>query len=184
MMPAVAVAEPYIFDRGYTLITFSWNHLGLTRQQGRVNGYEGTFDIDPADPEKSTFEVTMRVNSLQTGVDALDRILRSADYFDAARFPVMTFKSTSVKRTGETTAEVAGDLTVRGVTKPVVLNVRLNFNGAHPLATVNPAYTGKRVLAFSATTTLKRSDFEITRATPMVSDEIEIAIESELVSRE
>lgn len=182
--PAKVAAEPYMFDKGHTLIVFSWNHLGMTRQQGRVNGYDGTFDIDPGDPEKAVVEVTMRVNSLQTGVDALDRILRSSDYFDAARFPVMSFKSTSVRRTSDTTAEITGDLTVRNVSRPVTLNARLTFGGAHPLATVNPAYTGKRALAFSATVAIKRSDFEITRGTPMVSDDIEIAIETELISRD
>lgn len=178
-----ALAEVYVFDKGQTLLTFSWTHLGMSRQQGRVNGYEGSVVLDPAKPEAAVVEVALRVNSLQTGFDALDRALRGADYFDAAVHPVITFKSTVVKMTGEKTADLTGDLTVRGVTKPVTLAVSLTFIGDHPLSTATPTYAGKRAVAFSARGNVLRSDFGMTRATPMVSDDIEIAIETELISQ-
>ncbi len=176
-------AETYIFDKGNTFIGFSWTHLGMSRQQGRLNGYEGSIELDPAAPESAVVDVTLRVNSLQTGFDPLDRVLRGADYFDAAVHPVITFKSTEVKRTGEKTADVTGDLMVRGVTKPITLAVSLTFTGDHPLATASPGYAGKRAVAFSARGSLSRSAYGLTRATPMVSDEIDIAIETELISK-
>jgi polyisoprenoid-binding protein YceI len=179
----VALAETYVFDKGNTLLTFSWTHLGMSRQQGRVNGYEGAVELDPSRPETAVVDVTLRVNSLQTGFDALDRTLRGADYFDAAVHPLITFKSTAVKVTGEKTADVTGNLTIRGVSKPIILAVSLTFLGDHPLATATPSYAGKRAVAFSARGHLLRSEFGITRATPMVSDEVEIAIETELISQ-
>ncbi len=180
---AGARAETYTFDRAHTLVAFSWERTGLSRQQGRFTDVTGTVDFDPAKPEEAKADVTIRVASLQTGVDALDRHLRSGDFFDAAVHPVATFKSTSVKVTGDKAAEVTGDLTLLGVTKPVTLAVTWVFSGSHPLGPINASYRDKTVTVFKATGRLKRSDWGMTRVIPLVSDEIQLTIEAEMLKK-
>lgn len=179
-----AGAEPFVLDKGYTAVIFSWSHLGLSRQQARFNAIEGSVDIDPQNPEASTIDITIRAASVQSGIDAFDRILRSPDYFDATTHPAMTFRSTNVKRTSEVTASITGELTIRGKSLPVVLMTTLNQFGAHPSGAANPNYAGKKVAAFSAKTSVSRSSWGMGRGAPLVSDEVEISIESELVSRD
>lgn len=178
-----ASADTYTFDRDHTHIAFSWNHLGISRQSARILDFDGTLDFDPSNPENGSVEVTMKVASLFTGVKVLDRDLKSSDFFDAARYPEITFKSTLIRVIGERSGEVAGDLTILGVTYPVVLQVRWNFSGDHPLGDINPAYKGKYVAGFSAVTTVLRSAWGLKRAVPLVSDEIEIAIEAEFLRK-
>jgi polyisoprenoid-binding protein YceI len=177
-------AEPFVLDKGYTAIIFSWSHLGLSRQQARFNAIEGAIDIDPQNPEASKVDITIRTASVQSGIDTFDRILRSQDYFDATTYPAITFRSTAVKRTSEVTADVTGELNIRGQSVPVVLAVTLNQFGAHPSGAANPNYAGKKVAAFSAKTNVSRSAWGMGRGAPLVSDEVDIAIESELVSKE
>jgi polyisoprenoid-binding protein YceI len=114
----VSFADTYALDKGHTQVAFAWERVGLSRQQGRFTDTTGTVSFDPARPEDSRVEVSLRASSLQTGVEALDRHLRSADFFDAAQYPTITFKSTAVVRTGDKTGEMTGDLTMLGVTKP------------------------------------------------------------------
>ena len=154
----------------------------LTRQQARFNGIEGLVDIDSQNPENSKVEITIRTASVQSGVDTFDRILRGPDYLDATTYPAITFRSTAVKRTSEVTADVMGDLNMRGQTVPVTLKVTLNQYGAHPSGAANPNYAGKKVAAFSAKTLVLRSAWNMGRGAPVISDEVEIAIETELVS--
>lgn len=178
--PSAARAGSYTFDRQHTNVSFSWNHLGISRQSARIVDVEGALEFDPAEPEKGVVNVTMRVASIWTGVEALDRALRSPDFFDAGRHPTITFRSTEAKKSGDRTGEVTGDLTIAGQTHPVTLAVTWNFTGEHPLSTVNPAYRDRFVSGFSARTTLLRSVWGIKRGTPLVSDEIEVTIETEL----
>lgn len=178
-----ARADIYAFDRDHTNITFSWNHLGIARQSARILDFDGTLEFDPSNPENGSVEVTMKVSSLFTGAKGLDRDLKSSDFFDAARFPEITFKSTLIRVVGERSGEVAGDLTILGVAYPVVLQVRWNFSGEHPLGAINPGYKGKYVTGFSAVTTLLRSAWGLKRAIPLVSDEVDVAIEAEFLRR-
>jgi polyisoprenoid-binding protein YceI len=180
---AAAKADVYVFDPAHTSITFSWNHVGLSRQSGRILEFDGTLDFDPLAPDQANVDVTLKVASLFTGFGQLDRDLRSSDFFDAARYPFITFRSTGVTKTGERTGEVAGDLTIMGQTHPVVLQVRWNFTGEHPLAELNPGYKGKFVSGFSAVASIMRSQWGIKRAIPLVPDEIEISIEAEFLRK-
>ena len=175
-----ASAETFVFDKDHTNISFSWDHFGLSRQSGRVMAYDGTLEFDPATPEESKLEVTMKAASLWTGVEALDRALRSADYFDAANHPAMTFKSTAVRKTGDKTGEVTGDLTIAGVSRPVTLKVTLNFTGEHPMSKLHPAFKDKLVAGFTAEAKILRSEWGVKRGIPLASDEIEIQINTEL----
>lgn len=176
-----ARADTYVLDRSHTNITFSWDRLGITRQLGRVLDFEGTLELDVEKPEDARLEVTMQAASLSTGVAELDKHLRSSDFFDARRHPLITFKSTAVKRTGEKSAEVWGDLTIMGVAKPVILAVSLTFAGEHPLGRLNANFAGRHVAGFVATARIQRSDWGLSRGTPIASDEVDITINAELL---
>lgn len=178
---APAFAGAYAIDKDHTEVRFSWNHLGLSRQSGRFLDVSGTLEFDPAEPEAAYADVTIQLASLSTGVPALDdALMKTRDFFDVETFPTATFKSTAVKRTGGKTARMTGDLTMNGATHSATLEVTWNFTGEHPMAQINPVYAGVFASGFSATTQIRRSDWGITRTIPYVSDEIEIAIETEM----
>jgi polyisoprenoid-binding protein YceI len=169
-----AIASPvqYDMDANHTRVDFSWTHFGFSHPMGRFDKFEGDFRFDPADPTKSTVSVTIPIDSIDTGVAKLDAHLKSPDFFDTARYPTATFKSTRVEANGEHGLKVTGDLTLHGVTRPVVLDVVVNRIGPHPMG-------GRAAAGFDATTTIKRSDFDISNYVPNVSDEIAISISTE-----
>ena len=173
----------YTFDKDHTSITFSWNHIGLSRQSARVTDYTGSLTLDPADPEAAQVEVVMKATSVSTGAPSLDRHFRTADFFNVAQHPNITFRSTAIKRTGDKTADMTGELTLLGVTKPITLSVTLNGMGEHPFAKFNPNYGDKAVAGFSATGTVQRSAFGLTRILPLVPDDIQISIEAEFLTK-
>ncbi|HVR81826.1 MAG TPA: YceI family protein [Luteimonas sp.] len=170
----VAHAEPvkYNLDPNHTQVEFSWNHFGFSHITGRFAKVEGNFLFDPADPTKSSIDVSIPISSIDTGVAALDEHLQSPDFFDVTQFPVATFKSSKVERIGEHDLQVSGELTIHGVSKPAVLDVTINKIGEHPMA-------GRAAAGFDAKATIKRSDFGIAKYVPNVSDEIAIAITTE-----
>ncbi len=178
-----AAAATFTFDGGHTTITFSWSHAGLSRHTGHIVGAEGMLEFDPAAPESARLEAILRPAKIWTGVPALDRLLRSADFFDSAAEPAVAFRSTRVKPTGERTGEVVGDLTIRGTSRPVTLDVTWNFSGEHPLGLLNPSFSGKFVSGFSATARIQRSEWGLGRGAPLISDEVDILIESEMVRK-
>jgi polyisoprenoid-binding protein YceI len=169
-----AIASPvqYDMDANHTRVDFSWTHFGFSHPMGRFDKFEGDFRFDPADPTKSTVSVTIPIDSIDTGVAKLDAHLKSPDFFDTARYPTATFKSTRVEANGEHGLKVTGDLTLHGVTRPVVFDVVVNRIGPHPMG-------GRAAAGFDATTTIKRSDFGISNYVPNVSDEIAISISTE-----
>lgn len=184
--PRMASAAPdtYTFDKQHTEIRFSWDHLGLSRQSGRFLDIEGEVVFDPETPESSRIDARIPLRSLTTGVPALDDVLlKSPDYLNASQHPEITFKSTEIVMTTAKTANVAGELTFNGVTRPATLSVVWNFSGEHPLSKINPTYAGVYASGFSARTQILRSEFGITRSIPLVSDEIRITIEAELHRR-
>jgi len=169
---AQATTTRYDLDAKHTQVRFGWTHFGFSHQVGRFDQFDAQFQFDPADPTKSTLSVTIPIASIDTGVPALDEHLRSADFFDATKFPTATFKSTKVEAVGPKALKVSGDLTLHGVTKPVVLDVTINQIGPYPMG-------GRPSAGFDATATLKRSDFGIDRYVPNVSDDIALAITTE-----
>lgn len=178
---AQAQGGVFVIDKDHAEVRFSWNHLGLSRQSGRFKDVIGRLAFDPAQPEKAEVDVTIKAATVMTGIGALDRVLRDTnDYLRVGDHPDISFKSTEVVPTGPKTANVSGDLTLNGVTKPVSLAVVWNFLGEHPLAGINPIYQGVTAAGFSARTQILRSEWGITRGIPLVSDEIRIAIEVEL----
>jgi polyisoprenoid-binding protein YceI len=178
-------AETFTLDKQHTEVRFSWDHLGLSRQSGKFTDVTGKLAFDPEKPEASSLDVTIKVVSVLTGVPALDNHLaKSKEFFDTTIYPTILFKSREVKPTGEKTAEVTGDLTINGIVKAATLAVVWNYLGPHPLGTINPALKDKTAAGFSARTQILRSDWGLTRTIPLVSDEIRIAIEAELLQGE
>lgn len=171
---ATVQASPvtYKLDPGHTMVLFSWNHFGYSNPTANLGLAEGTLVFDEQDPAKSSVDVTLPLSNLDTHVSALDEHLKQADFFDAAKYPTVTFKSTGVVPVDGTHFKVSGNLTVHGVTKPVTLDATLNKIGPHPMMKV-------QAIGFDATTTLKRSDFGMGAYVPMVSDEIQVRITTE-----
>ena len=173
----------YTISKDYTNVRFSWSNLGLSRQSARIMSIDGSAEFDPQSPETGRVDVLMNAASLWTGIASFDELMKSADFFDVRRHPTIRFRSTGVRRMSERTAELVGDLTIMGTTNPVTLYVVWNFTGEHPLAAVNPNYKSVFVSGFSATGVLRRSDWGLSRGVPLVSDEIEVTIETELIRR-
>jgi polyisoprenoid-binding protein YceI len=172
--PAQAEVESYGFDKAHTQIYFSVNHLGFSNSRGRFLNFDGTLQLDRAAPASSMVDVSIDTASIEMNDQAWNDHMKNADFFNVEKFPAMTFKSTSVEVTGENTANVTGDLTLLGVTKPVVMAVTHNKSDVHP-------YSGKMVAGFSATTNIKRSDFGMNYGLPAVGDDVAINIEVEAV---
>jgi len=173
-------AETYYTDQGHTEVLFSWNHAGVSIQSGEFTTANGKLSLDPDNVEQSTIDVTIDANSLSTGFGPLDMDLKSKKFLDVETFPQITFKSTKVTKTGDTTADVTGNLTIHGVTKPVTLKTTLTHRGDHPVAAVIDYYKGKWV-AFSATTEIDHQAFGVG---PFSTGPIVISIVTEMKDRE
>lgn len=170
--PAFAETKTYALDSSHAHVQYSVDHLGFSTSRGAFREVSGTLQLDPAKPETAKLEVTIPMNSFDSFDAKRDEHMKSADFFDVAKFPEMKFVSTKVQRTGEKTAKVTGDLTLHGVTKPVVLNVTLHKVGDHPM--LKKSWAG-----FSATGTIKRSEFGISQGVPFVSDAVQITLDAE-----
>lgn len=163
-------ATTYTLEPDYTQGVFRWNHLGFSSPAAQFSQGHGTLDFDPADPTRDAVTVTIPLDTLHTGVPALDDHFRSRTFFDTAMYPTASFKSTRVEKgVGVNQLKVAGDLTLHGVTKPVTLDVTIVRIGANPRTQVP-------TVGFDAMTTLKRSDFGMGKYVPQVSDEIDLHI--------
>lgn len=175
LVTAPVFAASYTLDPGHTQVVFSWNHFGYSNPVAQFGKVEGTLEFDQADPTKSNVSVKIAMASVNSNVPKLDEHLQKDEYFDAAKFPDATFKSTKVEKgAAADKLKVTGDLTLHGVTKPVVLDVTINKVGEHPMRKAPAA-------GFDASTTIKRSDFGIGKYVPMVSDDIKIHITSEAI---
>jgi len=171
MSPALS-AEKYAFDPSHSQILFSYDHLGFSTTWGLFSGFEGVIMLDEADPSKSTVSTSFNAKDIITGWDARTAHFLSGDFFGADANPTVTFESTAVEVTGAETAKITGDLTMNGVTRPVVLDASLNRKAQHPMAS-------KPWIGFDATTTIKRSDFDMGMFAPAVGDEVTVMISVE-----
>lgn len=164
--------EHYTFDKAHTQILFFVDHLGFSKSQGEFLSYDGYYNFDRENPENSEVEVTIQTESIDMDDEKWDAHMKNEDFFHVEKYPAMTFKSTDIEVTGENTAKITGDFTLLGVTKPVTLDVTHNKSGKH-------AFSGKYVSGFSATTTIKRSEFGMEYGLPMIGDEAQVRIEVE-----
>jgi len=171
---SVTLAAPvdYKIDPTHTATVFSWNHFGFSTPSANFTDIQGTIKVDNAKPSNSSVEVTIPLSSVNTNVVALDKEFQEEAWFNAAKYPNITFKSTKVETKDKKHFKITGDLTVKGVTKPVVLDAVLNKQGEHPMAKV-PA------IGFNATTSFNRSAFGIGNYVPNVGDKITVNITTE-----
>jgi len=165
-------AEKYDIDASHSEVVFGWNHFGFSNPTARFDKIEGSVLLDKADLTKSSISVSLPVEGLDTHVAKLDEALKSPDFFDAAKYPTITFKSTKVEKAGENGLKITGDLTVHGVTRQVTLDAKVNKIGIFEIPGVFKAPTA----GFDATTVIRRSDFGVTKYVPAVSDEIPVRI--------
>jgi polyisoprenoid-binding protein YceI len=169
-MNVLVLLASYVLEPNYTQVTFSWDHLGFSHPTAQIARGKGMLEFDAMDPTKATLKVTLPLNALITGVPDLDEHLKSEDFFDVAKYPEATFASTRVDRTAMADHfKVTGNLTVRNVTRPVVLDVRLLKSGINPRTQV-------ATVGFDATAMLKRSDFGLGAYVPQVGDEITLQV--------
>lgn len=173
-LPLAAQAEPeaYKLDASHSQILFSYNHLGYSTTWGMFSGFEGDIQFDQEDPANSSVTVSFPVRSMFTGWEGRFEHFMSADFFGAEEDEMVTFVSTDIEVTGDNSANIIGDLTLNGITKPVTLSATLNQTGDHPME-------GKPWAGFDATATLLRSDFEVGAFAPFVSDEVQVQISIE-----
>jgi polyisoprenoid-binding protein YceI len=176
LVQSAHAADTYVFDKAHTTIGFQVRHLFST-VPGKFDDFTGAITYDEANPENSSVDVTIKTASVDTGFKVRDDDLRSPNFFDAAKYPQITFKSKSVKPTGNNSADVTGDLTMHGVTKEVVLKVELLGKGAG-------GKPGSIVTGWDATTALKRTDYGLTwnkviEGTQVVGDDVKIDLNVE-----
>ena len=172
---SVAQATPYVFVARHSQGVMRWNHLGFSNPSAQFNQIDGTLDWNASNPTQSSVKATIKTSGIATGVPALDEHFASAEFFDYPHNPLITFSSTRIeKATTEGHFIVTGDLVMHGVTKSVMLDMVVNKVGLSPR-------TNLPSVGFEGTTTLKRSDFELGRFVPLVSDEIRIELTVEAV---
>lgn len=177
---STAPGGTYTLDPAHSTVVFKLSHLGFSKYTGGFGKLTGTMQFDPANPSAIKVEATIDPKSLTQPAPppGFHDTLLGKDWLDAGKFPTITFKSTQVTKTGANTADVTGDFTLHGVTKPVVLHV--TFNGGYAAN----AYDGARV-GFSGKTTIRRSDFGISYGVPApgtnmgVGDNIDVTLETE-----
>jgi polyisoprenoid-binding protein YceI len=170
---ALAQGTTWVIDTNHAQTNFKIRHMGVSEVRGSISGVTGTIIWDEKNPEKSSVEATIDTNTVSTNNSARDKDLKSDNYFNVAKFPTMTFRSTAVKRAGSK-LQVVGDLTIAGVTKSVTLDV----DGP---SAPQKGMGGKMVIGLSATGTVKRSEFNFAPKMPSIAlgDEVQITIDVE-----
>lgn len=170
---AAQAADTYAIDPVHPQVLFFVDHLGFSKSEGDFLKFDGSYRFDPADWGGASVNVTIDTASLSMNDEAWDKHLKSPDFFNVEKYPQMTFRSTKVEKTGDNTGRIHGELTLLGVTRPVTLDVRFNKAAEFPM-------NKKFKTGFSATTTIKRSEWEMTYGLPFgIGDDVEIRLEVE-----
>ena len=172
--PANIPAGVYSVDRNHTYLTFSYLHLGYSYPLIRFTSIDGELDLDGNSMEESAVAISIDTNSLDTKLSRFNTELQSLQYFNAEDYPKITFTSHAYEPTGDTTGTLTGYLTIKGRTRPATLDVTINNAIQHPMLDVP-------VIGFSATGTLLRSDWGLSRNIPFVADEVNVRIEIEFL---
>lgn len=169
-----AFAQSWSLDKAHSKLGFGVTHLMISTVEGSFKSFDAKITSSKEDFSDAVIELTADVNSINTDNDQRDGHLKGADFFDAEKFPTITFKSTSFKKKGKNTYTLVGNLTMHGVTKSVTLEATFTGTAVHP-------YTKKTIGAFKVTGTIKRSDFGVGTGTPsaVVSDEVTITANTE-----
>ena len=172
-LPALAAPETYIVDGNHTFPSFAYTHLGFSTQQSRFDKTTGKITLDRA-ASTGSLDVSIDTRSVDTGLEVFNGHLKGEDYFNVEKFPAITFKSSNFKFDGDKLAIINGDLTIKGVTKPVTLAVTAFNCGPHP-------FTKKEMCGANANTKIKRSEFNAGKNVPAVSDEVTLSIVVEAI---
>jgi polyisoprenoid-binding protein YceI len=176
-----ATAAEYDIDLSHSAVGFQIKHLAISKVNGSFGDFSGTFTYDPANPGATKAEAVIQVASIDTGNEKRDSHLKNPDFFDAEKFPTMTFKSTSVTMKDAENGEIAGDLTMHGVTKPVVLKLEVNGTATDPW--------GNERVGASLTGSLTRADWGLTYNAAMeagglvLGEDVKISIEIEGIKK-
>lgn len=170
---ALAAAETYVIDPNHTAPRFEYNHLGYSNQLHRFDKTSGTIVFDRA-AQTGAVDVTIDARSVNTGYPLFNGHIQGADYFDTAQYPTITFKSTQVRFDGDKPVAVAGNLTIKGVTRPVTLTVTSFQAMPHPMLK-------KDAIGANAVTRIKRSDFNMGKSAPFVGDDVTLSIAVEAI---
>jgi len=169
---AFAEVVKYQIEPNHSHVTWSASHFGFSNQTGKFSDLSGEINFDAKKPQNSSVDVVIKIASLTTGLTKFDGHLKSAELLDADKFATAKFVSKKINVTGKNKAKIEGELTLHGVTKPVVLDAKFNKADVSVV-------TQKETVGFAATATIKRSEFGINYAIPSVSDEVKIVIEVE-----
>jgi polyisoprenoid-binding protein YceI len=180
-MQAATQNQRWTFDLAHSSVNFTVRHMVVSKVRGRFTRWGGSLAMDERDPSRATVDVSIEAASVDTGVEQRDTHLRSADFFDAERYPTLAFKSKRIEKTGEGSYQLFGDLTMHGVTRPVTLEVEFAGSAKDPWGGVRAG--------FSARTTIDRRDFGLTynqlleTGGVVVGEKVEIGIEVEAVKQ-
>ena len=164
----------YAVDKSHTYVVFSYLHQDLSYPLLRMTDIDGQLELDSRSMESSTVSIAIAVDSIRTNLDYFDKELASRKFFRAEEYPYVTFATHGYKPLNDSLGELTGFVTIRDVTRPLVLSVTMNGAMQHPAL-------NKPVIGFSATGSLKRSDFDLDRFIPMIADQVEIKIEAEFL---
>lgn len=167
--PKAVEAGNYAVDSAHTLVLFTLDHFGISEYFGTLPGATGTLSLDPKNVGAARLDVSVPVATVSTTNKKLDGELVGPDWLDASKYPTMRFVSTKVVKTGASTADVTGNLTLHGVTRPVTLKARFKAGAQNPMKKV---YT----LGFNAEGIIKRTEFGVSRFAPMIGDDTRISI--------
>jgi polyisoprenoid-binding protein YceI len=168
-------AQDWNLDKAHSQVNFSIGHMGISEIGGTFGAVTAKFTSSKDDFSDAVIELTADVNSINTGNEQRNNHLKTADFFDAAKFSTFTFKSTSFKKTGDKTYQLTGDLTLHGITKTVTLNATFNGTATN--------MQKKTVAGFKVTGIVKRSDFNIGTGMPagMLTDDVTLVANTEFV---
>jgi polyisoprenoid-binding protein YceI len=165
---ATSLADNYKIDPVHSAIILHINHFGVGTIYGRFDSFSGDLVFDPDDPSKTSLSLEIKTDSVDTNAPARDKDLKGPDFLNTAQFGTATFKTTSVKKAGDQTFEVTGDLTLRGVTKPVTATVKEVGIGKGP--------KGEPRIGFETSFQVKRSDFDIKYGLPVIGDDVFVTV--------
>jgi len=166
----------YRLDPEHASLLFKIDHLGFSQLVGRFDTIDALLDFDPADPEAGRLKVVIDPASIDLNLPEFEEDLRGASWFDIARYPEVRFESRTIEITGVNTGQLTGELTLRGTTKDVMLDVTFNGGGSNLI-------TGRYTLGFAASGTIKRSDFGLGAYAPAVGDDVTLEIHAEFQRR-
>lgn len=170
--PVQVQSGSYVLDPAHGKITWSVDHMGFSTYVGQFTDVAAELDLDVRNPSASKLDATVQTGSVGTFHDGLDQHLKTADFLDVAKFPSATFRATGIRLLDRDTAKIAGNLTLRGVTRPIEIEADFNQAGINP---VDKQYS----LGFDGEAKIKRSDFGVNYGLPFLGDEVTLHLEAE-----